>query len=608
MDPTFNLNYAIYFQDLKSEIEKNGQGFLIQLVTLHLVDQKRMLTLEMFPSTDVAQYFENVEKQFIDDLGNKLTKQEAMAVVRETVQLQQIQEADDSPADEAKIPILPLSALNKTGAEIPTQIMEDIYESGITLLQQELPFTNGIAYVDFAIDISLMHFDDVTLLPVFCNILQQAGTPEMSDVELMREIDTYTGGISVTLLIDDIVSASTDNGYLVPEGTHLETKVVLRGSTIATVGGLKLLQLMIQDIYNTDLTSEQTKLKTADILRKMIDDMDDDLQTHGHRYTTMRIESRYSLPGFVREQWQGVTQLMALRQALYDVTNNWNSVSARFVAMSKVMTEGNRNGMILSVTGDKAALQVMNTAIEQFIKGDLPPATGASPFLDYSKNPHPWVAAGEARMKAVINEKEPNSAFIVPTRVNHVGKGGILFDQGERIYGSDQVLLQYIGGYYLFNSLRYSLGASEAWAVLDVDSGVVVYQSDSDPKIVPTLDVYEKGAAFVYNEIQKYGGLPPEAHASIIGAIADIDGTAWQPNAVGYKALLQYLKRETPAMRQKWRTEVLQTNENNFLAMIDRLGAWGKPSICVVTNLDQLAQAQSLGVNMTTCNYTQFSC
>ena len=322
MDPTFNLNYAIYFQDLKSEIEKNGQGFLIQLVTLHLVDQKRMLTLEMFPSTDVAQYFENVEKQFIDDLGNKLTKQEAMAVVRETVQLQQIQEADDSPADEAKIPILPLSALNKTGAEIPTQIMEDIYESGITLLQQELPFTNGIAYVDFAIDISLMNFDDVTLLPVFCNILQQAGTPEMSDVELMREIDTYTGGISVTLLIDDIVSASTDNGYLVPEGTHLETKVVLRGSTIATVGGLKLLQLMIQDIYNTDLTSEQTKLKTADILRKMIDDMDDDLQTHGHRYTTMRIESRYSLPGFVREQWQGVTQLMALRQALYDVTNN----------------------------------------------------------------------------------------------------------------------------------------------------------------------------------------------------------------------------------------------------------------------------------------------
>jgi Zn-dependent M16 (insulinase) family peptidase len=186
--------------------------------------------------------------------------------------------------------------------------------------------------------------------------------------------------------------------------------------------------------------------------------------------------------------------------------------------------------------------------------------------------------------------------------------GGILFDDGERIYGSDQVVVQFIGGHYLYNQLRFTIGAQEAWAVLDLDSGVLVFQSDRDPNIVDTLAVFEGGASFVYQRMSQETQLPIEAVAAIVGVIGTLDGTAWQPREASYASLRQMLQQETPEMRQKWREEVLATNQANFVAMMERLGAWGKTSICAVTSEPLYAIAHKKGLNLTTCDYTGYQC
>jgi Zn-dependent M16 (insulinase) family peptidase len=366
-----------------------------------------------------------------------------------------------------------------------------------------------------------------------------------------------------------------------------------------------MFNIIKQIIFDTDVQNEE---QAKDIMQRLIDDMEDDIQTNGHKYTTLRIKSRYSLPGFVAEQWKGITQLMNLRRALAISQTDFDSVGKRLILMQDAMKRGNRNGMLLGVTGDHDAIKGIAYSIQIFVKDTLPPAAQVTRFPDFAKTAHPWVTKGLTSMEAEIQGEDPNEAFIVPTFVNHVGKGGILFDVGEALGGEDAVVMQFLGGYYLYDRVRFNLGASQAWAELDADSGVVVYQSDRDPNIVETLKVYEKGASWLWEQLNRKSELPIEAKSAVVGTIGTIDGTALQPSQAGYISMLQYLKQDKQAYRQKYRDEVLAAKPEDFIAMVERLGAWGKPSIVVVTNTDQYNIAQKKGYNMTTCDYADYSC
>jgi Zn-dependent M16 (insulinase) family peptidase len=170
------------------------------------------------------------------------------------------------------------------------------------------------------------------------------------------------------------------------------------------------------------------------------------------------------------------------------------------------------------------------------------------------------------------------------------------------------VVAQYLGGYYLYEKLRFNLGAQEAWSVLDIDSGIMIYQSDRDPNIVETLEVYEAGASWLWGQVNGGDGLPVEAKASIVGAIGEMDGTQFQPAAAGYVSMMQYLKKDTAKSRQIWRNEVIGATKEDFLSMADRIGSWGEPKVVAVTSQINYDNAMEKGLNMTACDYDGYTC
>ena len=530
-----------------------------------------------------------------------------MEILRETQALLDKQENNDSEDDLAKIPRLTVADLTKKVTEIPVTEQHDIFDSGIRMLEHELTFTSGLAFVDFAIDISNIDFDDVVLLPLFCVMLMQSGTESKSDIKFRREVDSETGGISVFPIVEEIVKTNSEGGYVVPDGKHMITKIVVRASCVAETGCLGMFTLIKQMLFDSDMTN---KAKAKEILIKGIDDFEDDVQSSGHKYTTTRIQAQYNIPGFVKEQMGGITQLFKLRTALQVLNSNWKEVSDRLVLMQDAMKKGNRNGMLLSVTGDKDAIKNISGAIHVFVRDTLPPAAQTSRFPDFAETEHPWVPKARNRMNAELNAESHQEAFIIPTRINHVGKGGILYDLGERIKGADMVVTQYLGGYYLYEKLRFNLGAQEAWSLLDLDSGTMIYQSDRDPHILETLEVYEGGAAWLVDQVNRVSGnqLPVEAKASIIGAVGEMDGTQFQPAVAGYVSMLQYLKGDSAKSRQIWRDELIGATKQDFMDMADRLGSWGEPNIVVVTSQKNYDDAMEKGLNMTACDYDGLSC
>ena len=545
-----------------------------------------------------------LEFEWLSNLDQYITVEETKQLLAETDDLKKVQSTDDPPEALSKIPHLEISDLDKKLYTPPMNVFEDLFDSGVTTLEHELPFTNGIAYIDFAIDISNMDFNDVVLLPLFCRLLREAGTKGMNDIRMQYQVDRTSGGITVYPVIEEVVQTDGDGNYVVPDGKHFVTKIVVNGACIAATSCLPMLNLFRHILWDSDV---QNKVKAMDLLEEMIDDAEDDIQSNGHRYTTMRIASRYSLPGFIREQLGGLTQLFQMRRALTQAKGDFTALALRLVKMQDAMVRGNRNGMVLSVVGDEPALKDLKGAIELFLKDVLPLATQAERFPDFAKTVHPWVPQATHQMETEISHESANQAIIVPTRVNHVGKGGLLFDIGERVVGADRVVTSYLGGSYLYDELRFNLGALHAWAVLDPDSGVLIYQSDSDPNILQTLSVYENGATWLWQQVRD-GEMPVEAKAAIVGAIGRLDAKAMQPNLIGINSILNYLKQDTDEMRQRWRDQIISANTDDIMAMVERLGAWGDPAVVAVTSSEFYSTIDPLDLNMTRCEFSGYQC
>jgi len=604
-DPLIPLKTSFEFMELKNKIDNEGQGFLLELITSKMFDSKHTTSLNLHPDMNYALQYERMESRWLNSLDDFISREEGLQFMAETALLKEVQDNGDSEQALAMIPRIAISDLNQTIYSPPVKIIHDLFESGVTVLSHEVPFTNGIAYVDFSMDISSMDFDDIVLLPLFCELLLQGGTEVHDDVQMQQQIDKYTGGITITPLIEEIISTDSSGHYVVPDGKHFVSKIIISGSCVADESCLPMLNLFRQFVWDSNVRNKQ---KAIDILESKINEMEQDVQTNGHKYTTSRVESRYSLSGFVREQWYGVTQLMQMRRALVQIKDNFTELGLRLVKMQDALKRGHRNGMAMSITGDHVVLSEVRSPMSSFLKSILPLATQKTPFQDFSSVEHPWVPKGMHRVREEFSSETKNQAFTVPTRVNHVAKGGILYDVGERIPGSDMVITQYLSGHYLYDELRFNQGAQEAWALLDLDSGVCIYQSDRDPSIFSTLDIYEKGATWLWEQVN-HGKLPVEARGAVVGAIGRMDAKFMtEPNLLGKLSLIGYLKEDSIEYKQNWRDQILASNADDFMAMVARLGAWGHPSVAIVTSPEIYDTIDLVDFPVSRCDYSGFQC
>mmetsp|Transcript_32140 Transcript_32140/g.94611 ORF Transcript_32140/g.94611 Transcript_32140/m.94611 type:complete len:133 (-) Transcript_32140:2225-2623(-) len=74
---------------------------------------------------------------------------------------------------------------------------------------------------------------------------------------------------------------------------------------------------------------------------------------------------------------------------------------------------------------------------------------------------------------------------------------------------------------------------------------------------------------------------------AIIGAIGHHDGSAPSTDEIGWISLMRFLKNESPELRQRYRTQILDTTAIDFAEFADRLSNLS-PTICAVTSKAKL--------------------
>lgn len=147
---------------------------------------------------------------------------------------------------------------------------------------------------------------------------------------------------------------------------------------------------------------------------------------------------------------------------------------------------------------------------------------------------------------------------------------------------------------YLWDTVRVIGGAYGGFCTFAPGSGLFTYLSYRDPNFATTLDAYEAAADALLAQAESL--TKEQLETAVIGAVGDLD-SALSADQKGNAQYMRWLANESPEERQKFRTEVLGTTKEDFVAFAKRLKGL-KMSTSVVSSKGGIEEAIKAGRKM----------
>jgi len=238
-------------------------------------------------------------------------------------------------------------------------------------------------------------------------------------------------------------------------------------------------------------------------------------------------------------------------------------------------------------------LEKIQPSLNKFLS-ELPgdSSNGTSKLPNFYKDVHPWVP--EAKKKMAEMTPIADEGFVVPTQVSYVGKGGELYEAGERISGSAAVVSKFVSTGYLWDYVRVIGGAYGGFGSFSPFSGLFTFLSYRDPNLEKTIDVYDECADFLSKAADSLENDPEALATAIIGTMGDMDA-AMSASQKGETAFHRWMINESPEQRQRYRDEILNTKPSDFRDFAERLKKMKNPSVAVVSSKSAFEAAAKAG-------------
>lgn len=589
--PTLALKFEEPLAELKSKIARSGSKIFQDMISTLFIQNTHRTCVELRPSKTMEEDILIEERKRLERIKANLSDDELDQIVQKSAELKALQAAEDSAEARATIPSLQLSDLKRESTEYPIEVNENEHGSGVTVVRHQLSSTSGIAYVNFAVDLSRLSLDDASLLPLFTRMITETGAGDYDAVALSRRIGTFTGGVRANILTTPVYAKDTEEG-IANSGENIVTKLMIQGK--ATSDNIDEL-LSIYKLVLTDAKLD-SQSKAIEMLKETKSRLESRVQSAGHSMANTRMKARYRVAGYIDEITSGISYLETVKKLLVQAQDEWPSILARLERIRNTILDEQycRSGMILDVTAEKIVMDKIQPSLQGFLSS-LPGEAGGKILSDFYREQHPWVSDAKVKME----EFHPISdeGFVVPTQVSYVGKAGILFSEGERIPGSAAVVARFLRTGYLWDYVRVMGGAYGGFCVFSPFSGLLSFLSYRDPNLEKTIDVYDGAADALMAAADALENDPDALAAAIIGAIGDID-SALSPDQKGYTSFQRWLINESSEYRQTYRDEILRTKPSDFRDFAERLRNIQQPSIAVVSSRNAFETAATAGKRM----------
>lgn len=525
-DPFLMLEFD---KPLRSAVVKSlaGNGYLEQLISDHLVNNRHRVTLLLEPDSGLSERIRRQEEQKLKDALQQMSEQEKQDVMDTAERLRARQEAPDPVEALRTIPVLTVNDLERRTKVVPVNVSES---AGERLFEHVQP-TNGIAYVDLGFSIERVEPRLRPWLKLFGRALLELGTAQQDSVSLTRRISRSTGGIHPQTLITPIEFVDRPvAGWFFLRGKVMYDRAEELFSILQEV--LLEPRLDNRERFLQLLLEERARLEQR-------------LVPGGHQLTMRRVQAMLEPGGRLKEEIEGVAYLEFIRNRCERAAEDWKGIQRELVELHRSLIA--RGAVDLNITAESSA-QPRLQKFADTLCGNLPEGTASG-----------YGFSGE------LLPQQPE-LLTAPIQVNFVSKGARLFQPDEKPDGAAGVVSRFLKTGWLWDRIRVVGGAYGAFCSLSRLNGTFVFASYRDPNLSSTLDVYDKTAEFLR-------GFQPDRETlekAVLGRIGDLDRYEL-PDAKGFHNMLNRLRGVTPELEQEQRDQVFSTTVDDFHRLGERM-------------------------------------
>jgi len=550
-DPLHSLNFPRLIAMIRRRWHEDPRLFEGLIQSWFLDNPHRLLSV-MEPDRTLLEEEETAFAKRIEALSATLSPEEKERIAEEQENLKAFQTTPDSPDAVATLPRLKVRDIERQVEIIPT---EQAATDGTKVLRHEL-FTNGIAYLDLAFDVSAVADDLQPCLPLLGKLVTQMGAAGRSYTEMAKLIALKTGGIRPSVNAGFVAGGNGAPDFPRKSWQQMVFRLKALDRNIP-----EAMEILADLLGAGDMTDRQ---RLRDLLLEKKNRFQASIVPAGHIFARRLAGASLSLPAWRDEQWHGRCQLKFLQ----DFSGTFPDREALVEELVQLKTSIlSRAGLTVNMTAGAAGLEIMSERLPSLLTR-LP--------------------AGREKEKTPPPSLTPvNRGIVIPVQVSYVAQALPAPIYGHRDTAALMVASRFLSNGYLYKSIRIQGGAYGGMSAYDPLLGVFAFMSYRDPHISRTLQVYKEAAAALARE----GISGEDLEKAVIGTIGVLD-RPMDPAGKGMAALIRHLSSLTDAYRQRLRNEILDLRREDVRETAVRFleTAAGNSAVAVFSSEERLRE------------------
>ncbi|MFT4581745.1 MAG: Zn-dependent M16 (insulinase) family peptidase [Gammaproteobacteria bacterium] len=416
--------------------------------------------------------------------------------------------------------------------------------------------TNGLCYLQLAVDLPHLESKALRHLPLLCEYLTELGAGSENYLET-QERRARVGNIGV------YGSAQTSL-------TNVE---VLNGRLVVSAKGLARKQHELFD--NLFEVIQKVRFDELNRLRDLITqsrtDSDASITDRGHQLAMHGASRGLSRAGLLDNLWDGPANISFIQEL--------DTLCARSNEALEDLAES-FDGIRVAIL--RAPWRTLVVAEEHVVPKALAHLqTLSSGFTDLERS-----------SGFDVTETMPtgNCTWIANTQVNFCAKAYLAVPEAHADAAALSVLAHYLQDGFLHPEIREKGGAYGAGAQFDPESATFRFYSYRDPRLSETLQDFDQSLRWLHSAED-----PQRLEESILGVIRSLD-TPRTPAGAAIHAFYNEIDGRSREFRMAHRDAVLGTTFNRVLEVAERYLRSETGAVGVITNNDHEDEIDALGL------------
>jgi hypothetical protein len=549
-DPGETLLFEKDLQRIKEEIA--ASPFFENQIRRFFLDNPHRLLLTLAPDPLMEERENNKIEAKLEEMKKGLTASQIERIKREIRQLLLVQEKAE---DVSVLPTLEIRDIPEDIRRIsPTE------KNAEKLIDQYQQPTGGIFY--FSSVAGAMYVDEgcLSMIPFFCYAFSRIGTRRHSYTEMAKWIDRYAGGIG---LDSHARTCFDEEGTLYP--------YVSLGGKCLNLNCDRLFDIMEEMVFQFDF-SDLLRIKT--LLLEYKANLESMVIHNGHRLAVSLASRKLSPAASLNEDWHGISQLKMIKELTKDLDlDKVASVAKDMERIAHCIFES--ENFLAAAIGEK---ETLDRSFERIFD-----RSGFFNLLRRNGSASlPWSRSDDFTPEPV------KEGWATASAVSFVAKTF----QTIRFIHEDAPVLSVISkmvkSLYLHREIREKGGAYGGYALYDSENGLFSFCTYRDPRIIESLNVFEKSTEFIRSGEFK----DEDIKEAVLQVCSEIDRPD-PPGPAAKKAFMRDVVLLTDEMRSRFKKRLLMVNRREILRVVEQYfqASDSTSSVVVISGEEQLNSA-----------------